>query len=244
MPECEIVELHHDAKLDAPSGTALRTAQSCARRAGTCTSRSTRCGEGAGRPPGGHLRRAGPDPDHPPRFDVSRVLHARRPAGDPAGGRPDSSPVVGLERLLEGAPRLGRAAAGPPARSGPSRRLGGLGSGAALDASGVETSRSAPLLRGKAQSRRAGACPRRSEPAALAGGSSASAQPEALGGRAADALHGPATRAADGGGVGGRSMPVGHTRSRIPEADRAPPGAGGRGRRRRPATTPARAARP
>jgi 4-hydroxy-tetrahydrodipicolinate reductase len=27
MPECEIVELHHDGKLDAPSGTAKRTAQ-------------------------------------------------------------------------------------------------------------------------------------------------------------------------------------------------------------------------
>ena len=27
MPECEIVELHHEAKLDAPSGTALRTAR-------------------------------------------------------------------------------------------------------------------------------------------------------------------------------------------------------------------------
>ena len=27
MPECEIVELHHDAKLDAPSGTAMRTAE-------------------------------------------------------------------------------------------------------------------------------------------------------------------------------------------------------------------------
>ena len=27
MPECEIVELHHDAKLDAPSGTAKRTAE-------------------------------------------------------------------------------------------------------------------------------------------------------------------------------------------------------------------------
>lgn len=27
MPDCEIVELHHDAKLDAPSGTAKRTAQ-------------------------------------------------------------------------------------------------------------------------------------------------------------------------------------------------------------------------
>ena len=25
MPECEIVELHHDKKLDAPSGTAKRT---------------------------------------------------------------------------------------------------------------------------------------------------------------------------------------------------------------------------
>ena len=27
MPECEIVELHHDRKLDAPSGTAARTAR-------------------------------------------------------------------------------------------------------------------------------------------------------------------------------------------------------------------------
>jgi 4-hydroxy-tetrahydrodipicolinate reductase len=26
MPECEIIELHHDGKLDAPSGTAARTA--------------------------------------------------------------------------------------------------------------------------------------------------------------------------------------------------------------------------
>jgi 4-hydroxy-tetrahydrodipicolinate reductase len=27
MPECEIVELHHERKLDAPSGTAKRTAK-------------------------------------------------------------------------------------------------------------------------------------------------------------------------------------------------------------------------
>ena len=27
MPECEIIELHHDQKLDAPSGTAVRTAE-------------------------------------------------------------------------------------------------------------------------------------------------------------------------------------------------------------------------
>jgi 4-hydroxy-tetrahydrodipicolinate reductase len=26
MPECEIIELHHDSKVDAPSGTAIRTA--------------------------------------------------------------------------------------------------------------------------------------------------------------------------------------------------------------------------
>jgi 4-hydroxy-tetrahydrodipicolinate reductase len=27
MPECELIELHHDGKLDAPSGTAKRTAE-------------------------------------------------------------------------------------------------------------------------------------------------------------------------------------------------------------------------
>jgi 4-hydroxy-tetrahydrodipicolinate reductase len=27
MPECEIIELHHDTKVDAPSGTAKRTAE-------------------------------------------------------------------------------------------------------------------------------------------------------------------------------------------------------------------------
>ncbi len=27
MPECEIIELHHDRKVDAPSGTAIRTAE-------------------------------------------------------------------------------------------------------------------------------------------------------------------------------------------------------------------------
>ena len=44
MPECEIVELHHDRKLDAPSGTAKRTAELIAEaRAATSTSRSTPC---------------------------------------------------------------------------------------------------------------------------------------------------------------------------------------------------------
>ena len=34
MPECEIVELHHDRKLDAPSGTAKRTAELIAEAGG------------------------------------------------------------------------------------------------------------------------------------------------------------------------------------------------------------------
>ena len=34
MPDCEIVELHHDAKLDAPSGTAKRTAELIAQAGG------------------------------------------------------------------------------------------------------------------------------------------------------------------------------------------------------------------
>jgi 4-hydroxy-tetrahydrodipicolinate reductase len=34
MPECEIVELHHDGKVDAPSGTAKRTAQLIAEAGG------------------------------------------------------------------------------------------------------------------------------------------------------------------------------------------------------------------
>jgi 4-hydroxy-tetrahydrodipicolinate reductase len=101
MPECEIVELHHDAKLDAPSGTAARTAELIAAA-------------------GGHVH----EPIHSVRLpglvahqevifgrlgqtlsirhdSISResfmpgVLLAVRRVGDL-----DESPVVGLERLL------------------------------------------------------------------------------------------------------------------------------------------------
>ena len=44
MPECEIVELHHDQKLDAPVGhRGPHGGPDRARPAATCTSRSTRC---------------------------------------------------------------------------------------------------------------------------------------------------------------------------------------------------------
>jgi 4-hydroxy-tetrahydrodipicolinate reductase len=34
MPECEVIELHHDGKVDAPSGTAIRTADLITRAGG------------------------------------------------------------------------------------------------------------------------------------------------------------------------------------------------------------------
>ena len=44
MPDCEIIELHHEAKLDAPSGTAKRTAELIAEAGGRKDPRSTACG--------------------------------------------------------------------------------------------------------------------------------------------------------------------------------------------------------
>lgn len=41
MPDAEIIELHHDKKLDAPSGTAARTAELINAAGGRCASRST-----------------------------------------------------------------------------------------------------------------------------------------------------------------------------------------------------------
>ena len=88
MPECEIVELHHDRKLDAPSGTAKRTAE-LIDAAGRQRPRADPLGSpaGPGRPPGGDLRRRGPDADDPPRLDRPPLLHARRAARRAQGGR-------------------------------------------------------------------------------------------------------------------------------------------------------------
>ncbi len=77
MPECEITELHHPAKLDAPSGTAIRTAELIEEAGGNVHEpiHSVRlpglvaCQEV-------RLRRRGPDPDHPPRHHLARVVHA------------------------------------------------------------------------------------------------------------------------------------------------------------------------
>ena len=86
MPECEIVELHHDQKLDAPSGTATRTAELIRARR-----RQRARADPLGPPPGlvahqevlfgGRGRRS----VDPPRLDRARVVHARGAAGGAEG---------------------------------------------------------------------------------------------------------------------------------------------------------------
>ena len=102
MPESEIIELHHDGKLDAPSGTAKRTAE-LMRAAGANVHEpihSVRL-PGTGGAPGGPVRRGGGDALDPPRLDLARELHAGGAAGGAEGRRARSdSPVVGLEQLL------------------------------------------------------------------------------------------------------------------------------------------------
>ena len=101
FPSVEVVELHHDRKVDAPSGTATSTARRIAAvRAATgagpvpdattderrrCPRRGRRrcaraCGPvaWAGRPPGGAVRHRGRDADDPARLARPRLVHARR----------------------------------------------------------------------------------------------------------------------------------------------------------------------
>ena len=116
----EIIELHHDAKVDAPSGTAMVTAERMAAasddwaarpdpaRGGRRRPRRRRPGRHPrplgpparhGRPPGGHARHAGPDADDPPRQLRPRQLHARRAAGVQAHRRRPGV-TLGLDALL------------------------------------------------------------------------------------------------------------------------------------------------
>ena len=122
MPEVEIVELHHDRKLDKPSGTAARTAELIEEAGGNVHEpiHSVRL-PGLRRPPGGDLRRRGADADDPPRLDRPQsfmpgvVLACRR-----VGALPEPL-TVGLEALL----------AEPRARSGTGRLLFRVAWGAA-----------------------------------------------------------------------------------------------------------------
>ena len=108
----EVIELHHDSKVDAPSGTAMLTAERMAAASTDWARRPDpeRGGEGArgGAGPAGirvhsvrlrglvaHqevlLGTTGPDAHDPPRLLRPLVVHARRRAGGEAGVRPARS---------------------------------------------------------------------------------------------------------------------------------------------------------
>ena len=96
MPECEIVELHHDAKLDAPSGTAARTAELIGEAGGNVHEpiHSVRL-------PGLVAHQEvifggeGQTLLDPPRLDLARVVHAGRAAGGAAGECSSARPRSG-----------------------------------------------------------------------------------------------------------------------------------------------------
>ena len=108
----EIIELHHDQKADAPSGTALTTARAMResrgadlvigrhhqdhaggrpRRRPGRRQHPQRAAARTGGPPGGHLRRPGADADAAPRLHQPGVLRARRADGR-EGGRQAPGP--------------------------------------------------------------------------------------------------------------------------------------------------------
>ena len=112
MARAEIIELHHDRKLDKPSGTAARTASLMAAAApeiGEPLGQASR----ARRPPGGDPRRRRPDADDPPRLNRPSVVHARRAAGDPQGRN--------AERVADGRARAAAVSRLRPAQRGVTR---------------------------------------------------------------------------------------------------------------------------
>ena len=83
LPHAEIIELHHDQKLDAPSGTAKATAALLPPRHPDPLGPATR----PRRASGGDLRRAGADADDPSRHHLARRVRPRRAARAREGQR-------------------------------------------------------------------------------------------------------------------------------------------------------------
>ena len=95
LPAREIVELHAETKLDAPSGPRRRRPRGWRGDVDPLGAASRPRGA-----PGGAPRRAGGDADDPPRHDLARGLRPRRAARDRGGARAAPGLTVGLEPLL------------------------------------------------------------------------------------------------------------------------------------------------
>ncbi len=220
MPECEIVELHHERKLDAPSGTAARTAELIGEEGGNVHEpiHSVRL-PGPRRAPGGDLRRGGADADDPPRLDRPQLVHARAscspcggsascPSGSPSGSRRSCSART-VDRRARGA-RRDRAGRARPQRRAQSRRAGRCRDRADRgDRPGAELGHP-PLLRRGPRARRPA-----SSPTALPGRPVPAQGPRRLLRRAA-AAHGHA------GAQGGRLPRAGRRRARAALPRRGP----------------------
>ena len=123
----EIIELHEQDKVDAPSGTSLRTARLMARGRRGAPARRRRDAALAGprrrrrahpqrapagprRPPGGRVRRRGGDAHAAPRLAVARVVHGRRRCSPSAArprcrARPSASRACWPTRAADDEPR-------------------------------------------------------------------------------------------------------------------------------------------
>jgi 4-hydroxy-tetrahydrodipicolinate reductase len=108
----EIIELHHDGKVDAPSGTAVLTAQRISealkdQTGATVTAGGAGCAgtfgapARSGRPPGSPFRHYRPDADNTPRLDGPELFHARRSPRCEAGAA-----AAGLDRRARRLARL------------------------------------------------------------------------------------------------------------------------------------------
>ena len=104
LPRAEIVELHHETKKDAPSGTAKATAERDRRRPAD----PLRPPAGPRRAPGGAPRRAGPAADDPPRHDLPRGVRPGRPARARAAARSPAGPDGRPRRAALNLIRAGR----------------------------------------------------------------------------------------------------------------------------------------
>ena len=112
----EIIELHHPTKLDAPSGTSLRTAQLMAQARADAGARATTCGSAAKRSSTGAGSLAAQT--------TARSSHAsRQRRASPAGSPPRAAATPSREGRVgrsPGAPRAG--ARRRPSRASASRR--------------------------------------------------------------------------------------------------------------------------
>ena len=101
FPRAEIVELHHDAKRDAPSGTRQADRAPHPRDGRAAAADPQRAAARAGGPPGDDLRRHRRDADPAPRLAGPRVVRSRASWRRCAQFGRKRGLVIGLDALVD-----------------------------------------------------------------------------------------------------------------------------------------------